>query len=83
MKIANKIIYNILGPKRTGKDTDGDRTNDEDDCQPGNPMRQDVISQMGPTRLRQMGIKSEPQVQGEQVKAKVRVLTKDIKSKIY
>ena len=39
--LAEKIIKQIMGNQKKGKDTDGDRVPDKDDCQPRNTMRQD------------------------------------------
>jgi len=39
--ITEKIIKNILGKPKKGKDSDGDGVVNSKDCQPHNTMRQD------------------------------------------
>jgi len=53
MKIEERIVKNILGKKKQGKDTDGDGTSDGKDCQPKNTMRQDKITDIGLMRMHQ------------------------------
>jgi len=48
---ANKVIRNMLGKKKRGKDSDMDGVIDSKDCQPRNTMRQDA---MGFKRLTRM-----------------------------
>ena len=53
MKIDQRVIQNIIGKKKKGKDTDGDRILNKKDCQPNNTMRQDRITTVGLTKLKQ------------------------------
>ena len=80
MDISKKVVKNILGKKKRGKDSDGDGVFDPHDCQKHNVMRQDAIRDMGPARLRQMQIKQGPMTT-EDVAA--HPLKRNIKSKIY
>jgi len=75
MKIEEKIVHNILGKKKQGKDSDGDRVPDGKDCQKYNTMRQDKITDIGLMRLHQ-------NLGGQQYVEKRKQKIEDLKGKI-
>ena len=54
MNTIKKIVTNIIGKSKKGKDTDGDGVPDSKDCQPKNTMRQDPMSDRAAARIFRM-----------------------------